>query len=995
MSITIKLAYDCAQSCEGHLAAAGKDARTAWLLPDYARTLERKKALARSTSSLQFGCTVSTLNAWVEDLWSLYGNGRNLVTPVQRKLIMQQVLTPGARFGEVTFPTSPGVIDLLARMVEQGMGLDRFVELIKGSVPPTEHDLSPTEVGMIEVARAYCAELERFNLCEQSEAMRALASCEHIAWPRIACEGFSNLRLHEAAFFAALGNKTEVLFTTHTVAGSRFDTAQALDQALAQAGALLVRANDAAHAGISPDPASGKQAELDALRAALYYPNPDAPVVASGAVSALLPAGRYAHAALLADEVLTCAGKVLIACNHPASLFEELLPRLGAHAVPVTASYARPFPETDFGSAFLNALDIAESAQPDTFQASDFAFSVFGGISLGKAYESDARWRGNRLTNRSDIMEQLRNLNEEAAQFVDHLAAGQYTDALDLAEERIRVSFGEGEAFRAEQLSAVKCVRSLIEQADSLGRNARETFDLLLKAQVRTQVHAHPGLAEDAPPAQQAACPGLSVTIASYRDAQTFAANSFDTLFACDLNASEQSLRMRRTSVDELFDHLGYAQIDNALFSARLRMAQLLASASQRLVLVRTLHNSKAEPTYPAVVYEDIVDCYRKRITNEDGSTGIEGLDKTSALTTGLERFARYAGEEALEANLYPGAIAKTTIDQGTADEISAQALDLLCQPLKESKDSPLQMSPSAIEEYLDCPHKWFATRRMRLNEADASFSAREKGTLIHEVLHDYYLRLQCELGTTKPDFAHLPQAEHILEEEFERVLAGQKDKSLRDNPYIPLTQAEHEQTAAVLAGLKGFIARDAQLATDFTPKHFELKFGFDEPFEYAGVSLCGSIDRIDVDGKGRAIIVDYKSSLGKHYHLLAETEEGASFELPPKVQTLIYAQVARKLLGVKPVGALYLHTQRSNSQPQLCGAYDDHLFSPEDLLGVNAKNNALSQSSFGSFEELLDEVEDRIAEHLASLVEGNIAVSPRSSKVCEWCPVISCEGRN
>lgn len=984
VSITIELSHNCMQACESSLSdAAMQLKRTAWLTPDYAHALTVRKSLAAAKSPLRLGCTTSSLSSWIEDLWALYGDGRALISPVQRRLLMEEALAfhdadeKAANANDALFPANQGTIDLLARMVEEGLGLSGFLNADQAK-------LSPTELALVKSAVSYQKLLAKHGLCEPSEAMLTLSQRTDIAWPHIAATGFDKLRLHEAAFFAAISQRTDIRFVVHRAIGSRFDSAQAVAEALEKAlhkafgkGERVLIVTDSAGSD-TPD----NSGELASLRASLYHPNPTSPVTASGSVRTLLPAGRYAQAPLLVEAIQTLSGSVLIACNHPSSMFAELAERLHAQGISVEGNFTRGFAETDFGGAFVCALALAKEEKPSITQASDYALSLFAGLDLQKAYEADASWRGNRLTTREDILKTLRECKPSSAEFIDLLEANRYTEALDAAEARFGELAGEGEAFRAEQFAATKCVRTLIAEAESLGRNPRSLFCLLEQMQLRAGACV---------PADGAT---THVTITSHRDAAALPANSFDHVFACNLNASEQSLRQNRSSADELFEHMGYKSSENTLFTARLRMARLLDCARSRLYLVRTLHNEKAEPTYPAVIFEDVIDCYRGFAIDDEGKPHVEGVSKTTGLTAALEAFAVSAGEEKLENNLYPNAVTRVATPQGAYDEISPEALAKLCEPLSSAGQAPMQMSASAIESYLACPHRWFANNRLRLNEVDAGLSLRESGTLIHEVLFGYYHSLRAELGTTKPKADQLEQAEIILEAQFQRTLAAQGQKSLRDNPYIPLTQAEHRQTQAILDALKGYIKRDSRFAPGFEPARFELKFGYDEPFEYAGVYLRGSIDRIDLDTEGRAIIVDYKSSLSPNYNLLSASEED-TFALPPKVQTLIYAQVARKLLNLDVIGALYVHTQRPGSgKPLACGAYDDRPLSSDDLLKISDKGNALSKSPFTSFEALLDEVENMIAARLNQLKQGVIEASPQSKDACTYCPVISCEGR-
>ena len=64
-----------------------------------------------------------------------------------------------------------------------------------------------------------------------------------------------------------------------------------------------------------------------------------------------------------------------------------------------------------------------------------------------------------------------------------------------------------------------------------------------------------------------------------------------------------------------------------------------------------------------------------------------------------------------------------------------------------------------------------------------------------------------------------------------------------------------------------------------------------------SGFSVTGRVDRIDVDGSGRAMVRDYK---GKTVYA------GARWAQDGRLQAALYALAARELLGLEPAGALY-----------------------------------------------------------------------------------------
>ncbi|MFR1639899.1 MAG: PD-(D/E)XK nuclease family protein [Eggerthellaceae bacterium] len=167
--------------------------------------------------------------------------------------------------------------------------------------------------------------------------------------------------------------------------------------------------------------------------------------------------------------------------------------------------------------------------------------------------------------------------------------------------------------------------------------------------------------------------------------------------------------------------------------------------------------------------------------------------------------------------------------------------------------------------------------------------------------------------------------------ETFERHLAFQHELKRSRNPLVPRTKLEEAEARALEKRLVAYLDREAALLPGFVPARFEFGFGSDGPFPYAGCSLRGSIDRIDVNDRGQAVVIDYKGSLGADYALDSSSEaaQAGGTALPHKVQALVYAQVARKLLGLDVVGALYVSYGRDG---RLLGAFDRRVLGEESL---------------------------------------------------------------
>ena len=150
-----------------------------------------------------------------------------------------------------------------------------------------------------------------------------------------------------------------------------------------------------------------------------------------------------------------------------------------------------------------------------------------------------------------------------------------------------------------------------------------------------------------------------------------------------------------------------------------------------------------------------------------------------------------------------------------------------------------------------------------------------------------------------------------------------------------------------------------------------------------------GAIDRIDVDDRGRAIIVDYKSSLSPEYDLYEGEKQGGAMR-HGKVQALIYAQAIRRLLGLDVVGAIYVRYGRT---PAASGALDRSI-EPLHVPGLKA-DRCVYKGEFGpAFGDLLDATEERVAKAFDQLLAGVVPASPSSDSACSFCPEITCPQR-
>ena len=326
----------------------------------------------------------------------------------------------------------------------------------------------------------------------------------------------------------------------------------------------------------------------------------------------------------------------------------------------------------------------------------------------------------------------------------------------------------------------------------------------------------------------------------------------------------------------------------------------------------------------------------------------------------------------------------------------------------------PAHLSASAIEVYLECPFRWFVHNRLGTAQVRASLDARARGTFAHGLLRDFHEALR-RAGQVRVTPENVEESLILFDSLFDQRLQAERERNDRGRSmaYFPLNNRESLEVQAFRKTLKGFVSWEASFLPEYHPLAGEFSFGRDEELTYAGYPLVGSVDRIDVDDRGNAVVLDYKGSAGAGYnHFTKETKEASDSAaagaagagaaaaaegdlragaaagadgialaiLPQKVQALIYAQVVRRKLDVNPVGALYVSYGKASG---CAGLFDALKLDPQkDLLNIAAKYCETT-----SFLDTLDQVEEAIAARLDGIRAGRIEPCP-SDTACKWCEV-------
>ena len=946
------------------------------LLPNADRAVAYRKRAADSGCSLM-GVTVAAFGAWVRDLWELYGDGRAFVSRLEREALLRAACEQAVGGASVSAGAGDagaiGLDRVASACVAAGVGLPAFDAAVRDArqgVPAgvgALEGVTCAEAPVLRLVGGYLEQLEQLGLVEPGQALALLPELLPQRPLRVLLEDAAPLTPGQEAFFSAC---------------------PWMD--------VEVRA------------ALGDQGPVRAPKGVR--------------VRFAFPSGQYAWPALLADIVRdafgesadstastggsdgcrvgrsagTQAAAVVVAAKDPAALFGRVAPALVRQGRVVALRGQRRFVDTAFGRAICSLRRFLDEGRAggvshiqgygdiaatdverwDRADLADWALSPFSGMTKKAAFKLDADMRADRTVRRSDLCARLRG-DDPIFAAMERLALQLDAQAAGELEAAVRRMTNRSEAWRAEQLAALRALGRAADAAKLAGLGADAAFDQaqLMKVSV-SRIVAPRGC-------DGAALGAPDVLVTDQGTAASLGNGSCKVCVVADLTSAAYPAADPEDASRVLLEHLGVQRVDSALARMRRAFFALEHVATDQLILERCLNDASADPTYPCVVLEEFVDCYRA------DPTATKDIKNPYSLPEHLQDGMLLRGEDALCANHAlsdaPTPVA-ACIEPPLTGAVSSEARSLVVLPRVlqggQVLDEPC-FSPSQIESYLECPYKWFAQRRLRLDDLDEGFGPLEMGDFAHNALHSFYKHLSEDLGEAKVTPQLLPQARELMADVLERHKALQPHLRQSENRLIPTSQVEHRELAELERKLMDYLDFEAELLPTFAPKYLEYDVARGGAVDYAGHKLLGTADRIDVDGEGRCAIIDYKGSISGSY-ALGVREEGHL----GKVQALIYAQVVRRTLGLEPVGALYVCYGR---RKMISGAYDGRVIENAHLPNMRHKDCMCATKPFS---DVLDETEEAVAAALERMLAGDIRPRPETPEACKWCPVSSCSER-
>jgi PD-(D/E)XK nuclease superfamily len=217
-------------------------------------------------------------------------------------------------------------------------------------------------------------------------------------------------------------------------------------------------------------------------------------------------------------------------------------------------------------------------------------------------------------------------------------------------------------------------------------------------------------------------------------------------------------------------------------------------------------------------------------------------------------------------------------------------------------------VTPTQLEDFGECPQKFLFKHVLGATDIDQperelQMHHREKGTLDHDILEQFYRGLE---SVTAFDGPMRERLHAIVDEAFDRVAEA--------SPPFNRIWRDIERRATKRS-LGQFVADDLRelVAGNLAPRHFEYRFGTRhasrgkvadraEPFviDAHGIPLRveGRIDRIDEGESGTLRIVDYKS--GK---ALRHKDLGEKIDRGVRLQLALYAMAVASFFERDPGG--------------------------------------------------------------------------------------------
>jgi ATP-dependent helicase/nuclease subunit B len=364
------------------------------------------------------------------------------------------------------------------------------------------------------------------------------------------------------------------------------------------------------------------------------------------------------------------------------------------------------------------------------------------------------------------------------------------------------------------------------------------------------------------------------------------------------------------------------------------------------------------------------------RTSDEEGRPQVRSFFVDDVRDLFADRLYEERARRPLADVTWPDGTAPTAREQArttaAARDLDPPGIAPLTAPaVREELASRGAWSAAHLEDFGGCPVQWLVDRYLRPQKFEPDSEPLARGNAAHMLLERTLTRLREEHGSARLDEASLPRAREILEEE----IAAARDLRLSVDPARSRSVLRRLQ-----ADLLRYLRRTAEQPTAFTPEHLELEFGGAEDdlpaLALDGLAVRGRIDRVDLDGEGRAAVIDYKGS--QAYPVAKWAPDG-------RLQVALYMLAVRKVLGAEPVAGFY---QATSGKQEARGVVREDTA----LAGPAIKNDRVTPAELDA---VLADAASRAEDVARRLVAGALEAKPEScgwENKCQYPEVCRCE---
>ena len=395
----------------------------------------------------------------------------------------------------------------------------------------------------------------------------------------------------------------------------------------------------------------------------------------------------------------------------------------------------------------------------------------------------------------------------------------------------------DAEAAARESRARAAVLGLLRDWRDAHARHDDPVVDLAavtatLRRLLEAATFAAPGGGQDAPPG------AAGVTLV---DAQAARYGAFDNLCLVGLVDGEWPDAARPSALypASLLHRLGWPREIERRRAARAAFRDLLGSAARR-VAVSTVAFEDDAVVAGSTLLEDLADLDVEvavepppagRVTAD---AGLAEVPAAVPLAAGPAAWLALRGRRRAEADARPAG--------------------------RTAPRAPAAYAVSAVERYLGCPFRYFASAVLRLGEEpddEVILSPRSRGRFVHDVLRAFFDRWR-DGGGGAVDLESLPRARALAVAVAEERLA---DLPPRDRAVERVWLLGSPAGAGVLDRLLVLEAdRPDRVIERLLEVRFDDEFRLDGAAGPRSVKLRGAADRIDLIEGGRLRVVDYKT---------------------------------------------------------------------------------------------------------------------------------------